>query len=211
MGGNLTNHAENRVQDALWRGQALGAPATVYWALIKASRGYSSAVRGLAVLSGDTVIPTTPNGRMYRCTTAGTAGSGEPAWNGTDGGTTTDGSVIWTEMTPDFEANTNLTEVAGGAYARAPLAGSLANWSGTQGPGTTTASSGTGGQISNNVAINFPDCIGADWGVCAFLVAYDAATSGIAWAYGPMTTPRTIVDADPGPTFLAGNLPITAS
>jgi len=48
------------------------------------------------------------------------------------------------------------TEVSGGSYARVQVASSLANWAGTQGAGTTTASSGTGGQTSNNGAITFP-------------------------------------------------------
>ncbi len=48
----------------------------------------------------DIVIPTTSNGYAYQVTTAGGATSGtEPAtWNTTEGGTTTDGSVIWTTI-----------------------------------------------------------------------------------------------------------------
>jgi hypothetical protein len=41
-------------------------------------------------------------------------------------------------------------------YAPVALARSLANWAGTQGAGTTTASSGSGGQTSNNGAITWP-------------------------------------------------------
>lgn len=45
---------------------------------------------------GDIVIPTFPNNRFYVCTVAGTSGSQEPEWSLVDGGTTTDGDVIWT-------------------------------------------------------------------------------------------------------------------
>jgi hypothetical protein len=55
------------------------------------------------------------------------------------------------------------TEVVGGSYARASVTRSLANFSGTQAAGSTVASSGTGGQSSNNVAIAFP-VPSAGWG-----------------------------------------------
>lgn len=44
---------------------------------------------------GDYVSPTTPNGYVYECITAGTSGSGEPSWPTTHGDTKTDGSVTW--------------------------------------------------------------------------------------------------------------------
>ncbi len=45
----------------------------------------------------DWIIPTTSNGYKYKCTTAGTTGGTEPAvWNTTVGGTTVDGTVVWT-------------------------------------------------------------------------------------------------------------------
>lgn len=43
------------------------------------------------------VQPTVSNGYFYRCTTAGTSGSGEPSWPTTVGATVSDGSTaIWT-------------------------------------------------------------------------------------------------------------------
>ena len=45
---------------------------------------------------GDMIVPTTPNGYNYECTTAGTSDSSEPTWGTTVGGTTADGSAVWT-------------------------------------------------------------------------------------------------------------------
>jgi hypothetical protein len=113
---DLTNFAENRIIDALLRGQALSPPATWHIALDTAS-----------------------------CTESG-------------GG----------------------TEVTGGSYARAPLAASLANWAGTQGAGTTVASSGTGGTSSNNVVISFPTPT-VSWGTVVSMRWMDASSGGNAW------------------------------
>jgi len=49
-----------------------------------------------AYIVGDTIEPTTPNDYIYECTTAGTSGGIEPAWGTTEGGTTEDGTVVWT-------------------------------------------------------------------------------------------------------------------
>lgn len=46
--------------------------------------------------SRDYVFPVVYNGYYYRCTTAGTTGTTEPAWTTTVGGTTSDGGATWT-------------------------------------------------------------------------------------------------------------------
>jgi prepilin-type N-terminal cleavage/methylation domain-containing protein len=46
------------------------------------------------------VVPSLFNGRFYRCTVAGTSHTTEPAWPTTNGGTTPDNTVTWTEV-PD--------------------------------------------------------------------------------------------------------------
>lgn len=69
-------------------------------------------------------------------------------------------------------------EVGGGlGYARAELVGTLASLSGTQGAGSTSASSGVTGRTSNNSAIAFDDPTG-DWGGIDRLGVFDASTSG---------------------------------
>lgn len=200
-----TNHKENRLMDFLYRGQTLTPPPTYHIALIRATRGYSNNNRNTAASQGDTIIPATPNGHMYRCTTAGTTGGSEPSWTTTLGGTVNDGTAVWTEMRPDFEAATNLTEVSGGGYARASIAASLVNFSGTQAPGSVTASTGTSGTISNNVEISYPAPT-ANWGVVVAWLTYGAASGGDAWDWAMLTTPKTINNGDAAPSFGVGNL-----
>ena len=47
---------------------------------------------------GSVVKPTVENDRHFKCTTAGTSGATEPVWNLTLGGTTADGTVVWTTI-----------------------------------------------------------------------------------------------------------------
>jgi hypothetical protein len=199
--GAKTNYLENKVIDWLFRGQAFTPPATIHFALIRATAGVSP--RSTAVTVGQTTVPATHNGRMYRCSTAGTTGGSEPTWTTTDNATTTDGTAVWTEMTNDFETESAVVtgaEVTGGSYARASLAASLANFAGTQSSGSTTASTGTSGTTSNNVAVTFPAPT-ANWGVVAAVLMEDAATAGNALTYGVLNLPKTINNGDLAPSF----------
>ena len=96
------------------------------------------------------------------------------------------------------------TEVAGGAYARVAVASSLANWSGTQGAATTTASSGTSGTTTNNAAITFPAPTAA-WGTVTHVGIYDAASGGNLLLYSALGTPKTPNIGDP-PAFAVSAL-----
>lgn len=124
----FTNFAENKILDAIFRGQALGVPATFHIGLLTAN----------------------PN----------------------DG--------------------TTLTEVSGGSYARVAVTSSLANWSGTQGAGTTAVSSGTGGQISNNVALTYPTPT-ADWGNVTHIAFFSASSGGDPWVSGQLSQAKNCV------------------
>lgn len=137
--GALSDYAENKIVDALLRGQALGAPVTGYAALYTA------------------------------CPTDSTAG----------------------------------TEVTGGSYARVAITSGLAAWAGTQGAGTTVASTGTSGTTSNNGTITFPAPT-ANWGVVVCWGFLDAATAGNVWIYSPLTISKTINNGDAAPSFAAG-------
>jgi hypothetical protein len=94
------------------------------------------------------------------------------------------------------------TEVSGGSYARVALTPSLANISGTQGAGTTVASSGTLGKISNNGALTFP-APSANWGTIVAAGEYDASTVGNLLFYAPLNTSKSILSGASAPVFNA--------
>jgi len=76
---------------------------------------------------GDMVIPTTPNGYIYRCVSAGTSDSSEPSWPTVGLGTTVvDDGVIWALYAthhPATEIKLSLTEGGlDGATGGSPLA-----------------------------------------------------------------------------------------
>lgn len=100
------------------------------------------------------------------------------------------------------------TEVTGGSYARVSVARSLANWAGTQSAGSTTASTGTGGQTSNNNTITFPAPT-ASWGTVTHLGIYDATTGGNLLFWMPLSASKVINNGDQGPIISAGQLTIT--
>lgn len=99
------------------------------------------------------------------------------------------------------------TEVTGGSYARASVTASLANFAGTQGAGTTVASSGTGGQTSNNATISFATPT-ASWGTVTHFGIYDAASAGNLLFWGALTISKTINQGDTV-TFPAASLSVT--
>lgn len=94
------------------------------------------------------------------------------------------------------------TEVAGGSYARSPVASSLANWAGTQAATSTIASAGTNGTTSNNAAVPFPAPTAA-WGVVTSFAVFDAASGGNMLIWGALTAPKTINSGDAAPSFAA--------
>ena len=203
----LTNHAVNAIGDNLLRGQSNALPGALYIAMIVATRGSSDTIRSVNVSPGDTVIPATPNGHIYKCTTGGLTGSGEPSWTTASGSTVADGAAVWTEQTPNLE-NGIITECQGAGYARELYNSTLANWSGTQGPGTTTPSTGTSGTFSNNNTITLPTpgTSGANWGLLFGHMLFDALTAGNAWLFGALDTPKNVNIGDPAPAYSATTL-----
>ena len=100
------------------------------------------------------------------------------------------------------------TEVTGGSYARVAVTSSLTNWSGTQSAGSTTASSGTGGQVSNNIAITFPAPT-ANWGTVSHFRLVSASTGGTTWFCQALTASKTVNSGDAAPSFAIGAMTFT--
>lgn len=57
---------------------------------------------------GDKVNPAATNGYYYKCTTAGTSGGTEPTWPTANGGTVSDGTVVWTGYQEQVFNNTGI-------------------------------------------------------------------------------------------------------
>lgn len=173
-------------------------------ALIRATRGTWAASTGYA--NGDTVIPTTANGRIYKVTSAGacTSGATEPTFPTTAGGTVADNTCTWTEQTVALEA-CQFTEVANaGAYARQTLNPADANWS------APSAGAGTGtGETKNAAAITFPAPT-ATWGLIFGFAIMDSPTygAGNCLVYAALTTPKNVNNGDPAPSFAVNALSV---
>jgi hypothetical protein len=101
------------------------------------------------------------------------------------------------------------TEVGAGDYSRAQLESTFDSISGTHGPGTTDASSGTSGRISNNVDITYP-APASDWGDIVAEGWKDAALSGNLLLWGDLPA-QSILTGSPAPTHAPDSFAITLS
>jgi len=97
------------------------------------------------------------------------------------------------------------TEVVGGSYARQPIVCSLANISGTQGTGTTVASSGSDGTVENNNPIVFTNMPAVS--LVGFSI-YDAVTAGNMLFHAPLTGQPIAVVGGSTVTFAANALTV---
>lgn len=203
-----TTYLANKLVDWLRRGQAY-TPATANFSVglltsTKGPRG-NSTVYAL----NDTLSLTANDGKthLYKVTTAGTSAAAQSTlYPGVANEVITDGTAAMTEQTTAMRAAT-VVEASYTGYARANLAASLANWAGTQGAGTTVASTGTGiPTTSNNGVLTFGT---TNTGTIAYVWAaatFDATTAGNMLEIEPLTVVKTINNGDPAPTFAAAAL-----
>lgn len=211
--GMFSDYIQNKLTDLLFRGQAFAAPSTLYFALLTCTRGARANSTALAL--NDTLAVMADDGKyhLYKVTTAGTTAASQGAlYPGNPNEVITDGTAVLTEQSSALDAGTAITVPSGGAYARASLSATLANWSGTQGAGTTVASSGTAGTSSNNAVITFPQPT-ADWvtgnqKIWGWAI-YDAASGGNLLGWGPLNVLQTIANGQASPTFSAAALSVT--
>lgn len=197
-----------------------GVPATlnIWVALFSISNGLRA--NSTAYTVGN-VVSLTANGgaggdtkqHLYRCTTNGTTASSQSGFLGIPGEVITDGSCVWTEMSPVLQTGSGFpsgfAEISGGSYARVNLAASLANWAGTQAAGSTTYSTGTNATTSNNSPITFPAPTAA-WATGTAAVGavglFALASGGNPFTMAPLTVPKTVNNGDAAPSYATGAL-----
>jgi hypothetical protein len=172
------------------------------------------------------VISLTPTGgangdtnqHLYRCTTAGTSAAAQPStYLGVDGEAITDGTAVFTELSPVLKTGTGfpsgLTEASGGSYARVKVeAGTypaLTDWKSTQ--NDNSASTGTTASSSNSNSVSFPTSSAA-WTtdparIGAFAI-YDLASGGTLQSFGVLSTPQSVAAANNTLSFPAGQLTV---
>lgn len=88
------------------------------------------------------------------------------------------------------------TEVSGGSYVRVGVANNSAQWNATSGGNGTTAN-------TNPITFATPS---ADWGQVSHFGIWDASTAGNQLICNALTTPKTINNGDPAPSFSANAL-----
>jgi hypothetical protein len=106
--------------------------------------------------------------------------------------------AIFTATPTDTTAGTEIP-TSGTNYGRQAIDRSLTAWSGTQGAGTTAASSSTTGaygESSNNASIIFPTPT-TDWGTAVALGLFTAETGGTLWRYHTLDTSKALFTGDP--------------
>lgn len=91
-------------------------------------------------------------------------------------------------------SDSSVTEITGLGLSRFSMARSLANWSGTQGPGTTIASVGSSHATSNNIAVPLGTASGT--GSLVAIGLFDASVAGNCWMVWRLETPLSFGAAD---------------
>lgn len=178
----FTTFAHDKILNAWGQAAVLGAPATHNIGLLTATTWVGSHAYTL----GQYVIPTTFGsisgqvGKIFKVTTAGTSGTGQPTWPTTAGGTVVDGTVTWTEVSLLFQAGTFTgAEVAGNNYSRVAVTANSTNF-----PNSSSAQPAV---LQNGTAITFPTP-SADWGLAVGFIDSDASSAGNVWFWGAMTS-----------------------
>lgn len=196
------------------QGTALSWPATLFYAVIVATKGPRSSLNSQAVSLNDTIC-LTPNGgtkfQLYKVTTAGTlAASQGTLYPGTANEVITDGTAVLTEQTSALQAVTGasaaiLNEPSGNAYTRLSIASNTTNWAAAS--GGSIANAGTGWTFPQATPNGWTTGLAAACGIMALDVASGA---GNAWEW-EMFTAAVQISALATLSFPAGDITISES
>lgn len=207
-----TSYLANKLVDQLLRAQAYTFPTTALSVgLLTTTKGPRA--NSTAYALNDTISLTANDTKthLYKCTTAGTTAASQAAlYPGVNGEVITDGTAAFTEQAAAIRAGTAV-EASYTGYARSNTApAALANWAGTQGATTTTASTGTGVPTSsNNSVLTFGTAATSGPSFVWAAAFFDATSAGNMMMVEPLTTVKTINNGDPAPTFAISALSLS--
>ena len=211
-----TNYAGNKIVDHIFRGVGWTVPTALGIGLLTTTKGprANSTVYAL----NDTISLTANDGitHLYKCTTAGTTAAAQSTlYPGVKNEAITDGSAVFTEQYNQIKAGLGgaMVEASYTNYARATtgVVGNTTNWAATNGPTTTTnPSSGTGvPTTSNNNIVTIGAAAGSGPAYVWAVGIWDAGTVGNLLTVDPLTTVKTVNNADPAPTIAVSALSIS--
>ena len=115
--------------------------------------------------------------------------------------------ALFTSPASDLEPGEEPTD---SAYHRAAVNCTLANFSGTDTPSSTAASTGTSGTIYNIATIAWPDPT-EDWGEITHIGVFDQLVGGNYLYWAEISNPLDIVVGETGIRFAPGTLGIILS
>jgi hypothetical protein len=214
----ISNFLKNQIQDLIWRGKdaeiagagfSISGSPVYYLGLVGGAQfpNMGAMLRSTAYQAGQYAWPHSPNGRLYKCTTAGTTGPNEPSWLNVEGAAVTDGTVTWEEQSLAL-ANGDIPEPEGNGYERQPWLCSLSTVMGGNLSTSGGASSGARGVVANLAQIQFPMAQPNEWGPIWGIALFDADDGGELLFTSPCVIPK-VVGANDQLAF-AGGTPNTA-
>jgi hypothetical protein len=209
----FSNFLKNKIQDLIWRGNGaalagasitLSEAPTYHVGLIggAAFPGRGMMGRSVAYKIGNYAWPETLNGRLYRCTTAGTTGIEEPDWPDIDGIEVTDGTAVWTEQTLALAAG-EAPEPSGNGYERQPWECNMATVMGGNLEASSGPSGGASGTVSNLQQVAFAPAHLKAWGAVWGIAIFDAEEGGNLLMFAPSDIPK-FIDAKDQIIFAVG-------
>lgn len=209
-----TKYLGNKLVDHIFRNVTYTVPTTLAVGALTTTHGPRA--NSTAYSLNNTISLTANDGKthLYKCTTAGTTAAAQSSlYPGVDSESITDGTAVFQEQYTALKAGIggSVLEAAYTNYARAAATASTANWAATNGSTTTTnpSSGATIPTTSNNNILTLGTAAGSGPTYIWAMGVFDATSAGNLLTVNPLTTVKTVNNADPAPTVAVSALSIS--